>query len=136
VALHWRGEDGSERAITYAELLTDVQRLANALKDLGVQPGDVVGIYLPMIPEVVVAMQACARIGAVALLAAVLAFGICCESVAGAGERSSSPSGQAAARSQRLEATPSASSQHQAELGSMRYYGGPKSPAWRAPAVN
>jgi hypothetical protein len=78
----------------------------------------------------------CARIGAVALLAAVLAFGICCESVAGAGEHNSSPSRQAAARSQRLEATPSASSQHQAELGSMRYYGGPKSPAWRAPAVN
>ena len=64
VALHWRGEDGSERAITYAELLADVQRLANALKDLGVQAGDVVGIYLPMIPEVVVSMLACARIGA------------------------------------------------------------------------
>ena len=54
----------SERAITYAELLADVQRLANALKDLGVKPGDVVGIYLPMIPEVVVSMLACARIGA------------------------------------------------------------------------
>ena len=64
VALHWRGEDGRERDITYAELLADVQRLANALKDLGVQKGDVVGIYLPMIPEVVVAMLACARIGA------------------------------------------------------------------------
>ncbi len=64
VALHWRGEEGSERAITYAELLADVQRLANALKDLGVQAGDVVGIYLPMIPEVVVSMLACARIGA------------------------------------------------------------------------
>ena len=64
VALHWRGEDGSERSITYAELLADVQRLANALKDLGVQRGDVVGIYLPMIPEVVVSMLACARIGA------------------------------------------------------------------------
>jgi acetyl-CoA synthetase len=64
VALHWRGEDGSERAVTYAELLGDVQRFANALKDLGVEPGDVVGIYLPMIPEVVVSMLACARIGA------------------------------------------------------------------------
>ena len=64
VAFHWLGEDGSERTITYAELLADVQRLANALKDLGVQPGDVVGIYLPMIPEVVVSMLACARIGA------------------------------------------------------------------------
>ncbi|HUH81203.1 MAG TPA: acetate--CoA ligase [Solirubrobacteraceae bacterium] len=64
VAFHWRGEDGSERSNTYAELLADVQRLANALKDLGVQRGDVVGIYLPMIPEVVVSMLACARIGA------------------------------------------------------------------------
>ena len=64
VALHWRGEDGTEIDITYAALLADVQRLASALKDLGVLPGDVVGIYLPMIPEVVVAMLACARIGA------------------------------------------------------------------------
>jgi len=64
VAFHWRGEDGEERDITYAELLAEVQRFANALKDLGVRPGDVVGIYLPMIPEVVISMLACARIGA------------------------------------------------------------------------
>jgi acetyl-CoA synthetase len=64
VAFHWHGEDGERRDITYAELLTEVQRLANALKDLGVSRGDVVGIYLPMIPEVVVSMLACARIGA------------------------------------------------------------------------
>jgi acetyl-CoA synthetase len=64
VAYHWRGEEGEERDVTYAELHRDVQRFANALKDLGVQKGDVVGIYLPMIPEVVVAMLACARIGA------------------------------------------------------------------------
>jgi acetyl-CoA synthetase len=64
VALHWRGEDGRERDITYAELLGDVERFASALKDLGVGVGDVVGVYLPMIPEVVVAMLACARIGA------------------------------------------------------------------------
>jgi acetyl-CoA synthetase len=64
VAFHWKGEDGSERDITYAELLADVERFASALKDQGVQKGDVVGIYLPMIPEVVVAMLACARIGA------------------------------------------------------------------------
>ena len=64
VAFHWRGEDGTERDITYAELLAEVKRFANALKDLGVGKGDVVGIYLPMIPEVVVAMLACARIGA------------------------------------------------------------------------
>ncbi len=64
VALHWRGEAGEERDVTYAELLAEVQRFANALKDQGVRKGDVVGIYLPMIPEVVVAMLACARIGA------------------------------------------------------------------------
>jgi acetyl-CoA synthetase len=64
VAFHWRGEEGEERALTYAELLADVQRLANGLKARGVGQGDVVGIYLPMIPEVAVAMLACARIGA------------------------------------------------------------------------
>ncbi|HEY4426628.1 MAG TPA: acetate--CoA ligase [Solirubrobacteraceae bacterium] len=64
VAFHWRGEDGQERDITYAELLAEVERFANALKELGVGRGDVVGIYLPMIPEVVVSMLACARIGA------------------------------------------------------------------------
>ncbi len=64
VAFHWRGEEGEERDLTYAELHRDVQRFANVLKDLGIKPGDVVGIYLPMIPEVVVAMLACARIGA------------------------------------------------------------------------
>jgi acetyl-CoA synthetase len=64
VAYHWRGEEGETRDITYAELHADVQRFANALRDQGVEKGDVVGIYLPMIPEVVVAMLACARIGA------------------------------------------------------------------------
>jgi acetyl-CoA synthetase len=64
VAFHWRGEEGEERDLTYADLLGDVQRLANALKDRGIGAGDVVGIFLPMIPEVVVAMLACARIGA------------------------------------------------------------------------
>ena len=64
VAVHWRGEEGEERDITYADLLADVERFANALTDLGVRSGDVVGIYLPMIPEVIVAMLACARIGA------------------------------------------------------------------------
>src|SRR5512132_700754 len=64
VAFHWRGEEGEERDVTYAELLRDTKRLANVLKERGVQPGDVVGIYLPMIPEVAVAMLACARIGA------------------------------------------------------------------------
>jgi acetyl-CoA synthetase len=64
VAFHWRGEEGEERDITYADLHRDVQKFANGLKSLGVEPGDVVGIFLPMIPEVVVAMLACARIGA------------------------------------------------------------------------
>src|SRR6202022_633668 len=64
IALHWRGEEGQERDITYTELLADVERFANALQDLGVGKGGVVGIYLPMIPEVVVSMLACARIGA------------------------------------------------------------------------
>jgi acetyl-CoA synthetase len=64
VAIHWCGEEGERREITYAELLAEVKRFANALKDQGVGRGDVVGIYLPMIPEVVVAMLACARIGA------------------------------------------------------------------------
>jgi acetyl-CoA synthetase len=64
VAFHWRGEEGEERDVTYAQLHRDVQRFANALKDHGIGKGDVVGIYLPMIPEVVIAMLACARIGA------------------------------------------------------------------------
>jgi len=64
VAFHWRGEEGEERDVTYADLLRDVQRFANALKARDIGPGDIVGIYLPMIPEVVVAMLACARIGA------------------------------------------------------------------------
>ena len=64
VAFHWRGEEGEERDITYAELHGDVQRFANALKARGIGKGDVVGIYLPMIPEVLISMLACARIGA------------------------------------------------------------------------
>jgi acetyl-CoA synthetase len=64
IAYHWRGEEGEERDLTYADLLRDVKRLANVLKERGIGPGDVVGIYLPMIPELVVAMLACARVGA------------------------------------------------------------------------
>ncbi len=64
VAFYWRGEEGEEREVTYDDLHRDVQKFANGLKDLGVEAGDVVGIFLPMIPEVVVAMLACARIGA------------------------------------------------------------------------
>ena len=64
VAIHWEGEPGDTRTITYAELHAEVQRFASALKGLGVQKGDRVNIYLPMIPEAAVAMLACARIGA------------------------------------------------------------------------
>jgi len=65
VALHWEGEPGDTRTITYAELLGEVSRAANLLADLGVQAGDRVAVYLPMIPEAVIAMLAIARIGAV-----------------------------------------------------------------------
>jgi acetyl-CoA synthetase len=65
VAYYWRGEEGEEEEITYADLHRDVQKFANVLKDKGIEQGDVVGIFLPMIPEVVVAMLACARIGAI-----------------------------------------------------------------------
>jgi acetyl-CoA synthetase len=64
VAFYWEGEPGEERAITYRELLDDVCRFANALKSIGVQKGDRVAIYLGMVPELPVAMLACARIGA------------------------------------------------------------------------
>ena len=64
VAYHWIGEDDKRRDVTYAELLEMTQRFANVLKDLGVGKGDVVGIYMPMIPETPAAMLACARIGA------------------------------------------------------------------------
>ncbi|MGI8948748.1 MAG: acetate--CoA ligase [Ornithinimicrobium sp.] len=64
VAIHFVGEPGDTRDITYAELHEQVQRAANALLELGVQAGDRVAIYLPMVPEAAVAMLACARIGA------------------------------------------------------------------------
>ena len=64
VAYHWEGEPGDTRTITYAELHQEVCKFANVLKDLGVVKGDRVNIYMPMIPELPVAMLACARIGA------------------------------------------------------------------------
>jgi acetyl-CoA synthetase len=64
VAIHFEGEPGDSRAITYRELTEQVCRAANALTQLGVRAGDRVAIYLPMIPEAVVAILACARIGA------------------------------------------------------------------------
>lgn len=65
VAIYWEGEPGDSRAITYAELTAEVKRAANVLTNLGVQQGDRVAVYLPMIPEAVVSMLAIARIGAV-----------------------------------------------------------------------
>jgi len=65
VAIHWEGEPGDSRTITYAELTAEVKKAANLLTSLGIRAGDRVAIYLPMIPEAVVAMLAVARIGAV-----------------------------------------------------------------------
>ena len=64
VAFYWEGEPGDTRTITYAQLKDDVCRAANALTELGIGVGDRVAIYLPMIPEAIVAMLACARLGA------------------------------------------------------------------------
>ncbi len=64
VAYHWEGEPGDTRTLTYADLRREVNRCANALLELGVRTGDRVGIYMPMIPELPIAMLACAKIGA------------------------------------------------------------------------
>jgi acetyl-CoA synthetase len=64
-AIIFEGEGGDKRKLTYAELTAQVCKFANALKNFGIEPGDRVVIYMPMVPEAVVAMQACARIGAV-----------------------------------------------------------------------
>ncbi|MGW5851934.1 acetate--CoA ligase [Streptomyces sp. NPDC055254] len=64
VAIHFEGEPGDSRSITYAELKDEVSKAANALTELGVRAGDRVAVYLPMVPEAVVAMLACARVGA------------------------------------------------------------------------
>ena len=64
-AIIWEGEDGAKREFTYGELLSEVSRLANGLKSIGVKKGDRVTVYLPMVPELVIALLACARIGAI-----------------------------------------------------------------------
>jgi acetyl-CoA synthetase len=64
VAYHWEGEPGDTRSLTYAQLKDEVCQAANALVELGVQTGDRIAIYMPMIPETVIAMLACARLGA------------------------------------------------------------------------
>ena len=63
-AIIWEGEPGDSRTLTYAQLHRQVCQFANAMKQLGVKRGDLVGIYMPMIPEAAIAMLACARIGA------------------------------------------------------------------------
>jgi acetyl-CoA synthetase len=65
IAYRWAGEQGEERSVTYAELLDTTERLASVLRSRGIGEGDVVGIYLPMTPDVAAAMLACARIGAI-----------------------------------------------------------------------
>jgi acetyl-CoA synthetase len=65
IAFHFEGEPGDTRTITYAQLLADVCKAANALTSIGIADGDRVAIYMPLIPEAVVAMLACARIGAI-----------------------------------------------------------------------
>jgi len=64
-AILWEGEDGESRTVTYADLYRDVCKFGNILKSLGVKKGDRVTIYLPMVPELPIAMLACARIGAI-----------------------------------------------------------------------
>ncbi len=64
VAFHFEGEPGDTRTITYAQLLTEVKKTANALIELGIKQGDRVAVYMPMIPEAAIAMLACARLGA------------------------------------------------------------------------
>jgi acetyl-CoA synthetase len=64
-AILWEGENEERRTVTYGDLFSDVQKISNGLKSLGVAKGDRVTIYLPMVPELVVAMLACARIGAI-----------------------------------------------------------------------
>jgi acetyl-CoA synthetase len=66
-AIVWEGEDGGVRRLTFADLRRDVSQLADAFTKLGIGPGDAVGIYLPMVPEVCVAMYACAMVGAMAV---------------------------------------------------------------------
>lgn len=65
VAIYWEGEPGDTRTLTYRQLHAEVCRFANGLKKLGVKQGDVVSIYMPMVPELAVAMLACARLGAI-----------------------------------------------------------------------
>lgn len=64
-AIVWVGEDGEEQAYTYARLYREVNRFANALRRLGVKKGDRVVVYMPLVPEGIITMLACARLGAI-----------------------------------------------------------------------
>jgi acetyl-CoA synthetase len=64
-ALIWEGDDGAQRSISFGELFAETNRLANVLVELGIGKGDVVGIYLPMLPETVTAVLACGKVGAI-----------------------------------------------------------------------
>ena len=66
-AIRWEGEDGSSRVLTYADLYRQVNRFANGLRELGVAKGDVVGLYMPMVPEIAIALFAIAKTGAIVL---------------------------------------------------------------------
>jgi acetyl-CoA synthetase len=67
LAIIWEGDDGSVRTISYWQLYQEVNRLANALKSLGIHKGDTIGIYMPMVPEIVTVLMACLKLGAVAI---------------------------------------------------------------------
>src|ERR1043166_4216316 len=67
LAILWEGEEGSTRSLTYGELSREVNRLANALREIGLGKGDVVGIFMPMVPEIAIAVFAVAKIGAIVL---------------------------------------------------------------------
>ena len=66
-AIIWEGDDGSIRTVSYRQLFDEVNRLANALKSLGIQKGDTVGIYMPMVPEIVTVLMGCLKLGVVAI---------------------------------------------------------------------
>jgi acetyl-CoA synthetase len=67
VALRWEGEDGATRLLTYSDLHREANRLANGLRELGIQKGDVVGLYMPMVPEIAIGLFAIVKIGAIVL---------------------------------------------------------------------
>ncbi len=65
IAIIWEGEEGSVRKLSYWDLYVETNRFANALKDLGIGKGDTIGIFMPMLPETVIALLACAKLGAI-----------------------------------------------------------------------